>query len=72
MKKENGGKAAGKFDVVGAIMDFESGALDEAGTLSLFQHLVDTGMAWQLQGSYGRAAQALLDQGLIKPAEAAQ
>ena len=55
------------YDQVGAIMAFEQGDLDEEGTLELFQHLVDTGLAWQLQGFYGRAAKALLDQGLIHP-----
>jgi hypothetical protein len=57
------------FDLVGAIMDFESGAMEtEKEVLDLFQHLVDTGMAWTLQGSYGRAAASLLEQGLISPA----
>ena len=57
-----------RYNVVSAIMDYESGALDADSTGELFQHLVDTGMAWQLQGSYGRAAQHLIDVGLITPA----
>lgn len=32
----------------------------------MWQHLVDTGQAWSLQGWYGRTAQALLDAGEIK------
>lgn len=55
-----------QYDVVGAIMDFELGELDQDGTIRLFQHLVDTGMAWSLQGSYGRMAKALIENGYVK------
>lgn len=58
-----------KYDYVAAIIDYEDGKLDEAGVLELLQYLVDTGLAWNLQGSYGRAAASLLEQGLIKPAK---
>lgn len=58
------------FDRVGAIMAYEQGDLDEDATLELFQHLVDTGLAWKLQGNYGRTAAALIKSGYItrKPA----
>lgn len=33
-----------------------------------WQHLVNTGLAWRLQGWFGRQAQALIDAGEIQPA----
>lgn len=53
------------FDFVGAIMDYEAGDLEECDVLTLFQYLVDTGLAWQLQGSYGRTAADLIEQGWV-------
>ena len=47
------------------IIAYEQGDLDDEKTLELFQHLVDSGLAWTLQGHYGRTAQAFLDAGLI-------
>ena len=56
------------LDVVGSIIAWEQGSLDYDATLRLFQHLVDTGLAWELQGVYGRTARYMLDTGLIRPA----
>lgn len=48
---------------VDKIMAFESGELDEDGIIELFQELIDSGLVWQLQGSYGRTARALISAG---------
>jgi hypothetical protein len=45
------------------IIDYECGLLDQDDTIMLFQKLIDTGVAWQLQGSYGRTAAALIEAG---------
>jgi hypothetical protein len=54
------------MDVLDQIIQYENGNLDEEGVLDLFQHLVDTGLAWSLQGSYGRQAMAFIQAGLIE------
>ena len=48
------------------MISYEQGDLSYEDTLELFQELVDTGLAWKLQGSYGRTAQALIDAGEIQ------
>lgn len=50
------------------IIAFEQGELGEAETIAMFQGLINSGMAWQLQGSYGRTATALIEAGLCERA----
>ena len=52
-----------EFDTVGYIMDYESGEISDERVLELFSHLIKTGQAWTLQGSYGRQVRRLIDCG---------
>jgi hypothetical protein len=47
------------------IIDYEEGKLNESETINLFQQLVDCGLAWNLQGHYGRTAYTMIEEGLI-------
>lgn len=44
------------------------GATDEE-RIEAWQHLIDTGLAWTLQGTFGRTAQSLIEAGICNPAE---
>lgn len=50
---------------VGKIIEYEAGEMSEDDTIAFFQELVDSGMAWSLQGHYGRTAAMLIDAGLV-------
>lgn len=66
MKTKNASKKnAPKFDMIGQIIAFEGGELDESGVIELFQYLISSGTIYHLQGSYGRTAQSLINAGLI-------
>jgi len=40
---------------------------NEADYLEAWQYLVDTGLAWKLQGWFGRTAKQLIHEGYIHP-----
>ncbi|KPC89286.1 hypothetical protein ADL35_02275 [Streptomyces sp. NRRL WC-3753] len=52
-------------DITIDLISFELGELDDAETLDLFATLIKSGMAWSLQGTYGRTARRLIGAGLI-------
>lgn len=52
-------------DLVGQVIAYENGEMDEDEVVEFFQGLVDSGLAWRLQGSYGRQAAALIDGGYV-------
>jgi hypothetical protein len=53
---------------VGDIIRYESGEMSDIEVIEFFQGLIDSGMCWRLQGSYGRMAQRLIDGGYCSPA----
>lgn len=49
------------------IMDYEEGGCSEEEIVAGFQRMIDDGTVWQLQGSYGRTAAALIESGQCQP-----
>jgi len=47
------------------IVRYENGDMTHDEIIVFFQSLVDTGLAWQFQGSYGRMAMHLIEEGLV-------
>lgn len=40
---------------------------DQQQIVDAWQHLIDTGMAWRLQGWFGRRANDLIEHGICQP-----
>jgi len=56
------------LDLTQQIIDYESGDLSTEKTIELFSILIKNGMAWSLQGCYGRTARHLIDIGILNEA----
>ena len=64
MKKEKKQKMD-SYTAVGLAEGFiEADSKDEV--IEAWQYLVNTGLAWQLQGFFGRTAERLIEEGVIK------
>jgi|TARA_R100000697_G_scaffold91351_1_gene103181 fatty acid-binding protein DegV len=51
-------------------IDIVEGVYDDAEdheVIAAWQHLIDTGLVWQLQGFFGRQAARLIDDGVCTP-----
>jgi len=53
------------MDLTMDIIGYEQGELNEQQEKELFAQLIKNGMAWTLQGHYGRTAMAYIDAGLL-------
>ena len=50
------------------ILHFEAGDMHDDDLVGFVQELIDTGLAWQLQGMYGRMATYFIMEGLCQEA----
>lgn len=69
LRKELANQGQPVMPDVGQIMAFEAGELEDEEVIELFQGLINSGMAWRLQGSYGRTAMVLIEAGYCTPAQ---
>jgi hypothetical protein len=56
------------MDHVDKIIAFEQGELEIDEVVDLFQELINSGLAWRLQGCYGRTAARLIEEGYCNAA----
>ena len=52
-----------QYEAVGLAEGFIEGTEEEV--INAWQYLVDTGLAWKLQGFFGRTAKALIEEGIV-------
>ena len=60
------------MQLVDQLIAYEEDQLTEDEQIALFQHLVETGTCWHLEGHYHRVAATLIEGGLIKPPKRAK
>lgn len=61
------------MQLVDRLIAYEEGQItQEDEEIALFQHLIDTGTCWQLDGHYQRVGATLIEAGLIKAPERAK
>jgi len=53
--------------MVDKIIQYENGEMNDEETISFFQELIDSELAWKLQGHYGRTAMFLIEEGQCVP-----
>ena len=56
-------------EFVDKICRYEEGQMTDEEMISFFQELVNNGMAWSLQGHYGRTAMYLIENGYVQKPE---
>jgi hypothetical protein len=59
----------GFVQLVAQLIAYEEGQITQDEEIALFQHLVDTGTCWHLEGHYHRVAATPIEARLVKPLE---
>lgn len=68
MNSKSGTTGKPDLDVIDAVMTWEDDDASEEDRLNAMQRLIDSGVVWSLQGSYGRAANRLIEAGTLRRA----
>jgi hypothetical protein len=56
------------YNAVAAVEGFDGEEHSEEEIVEAWQHLIDTGLCWQLQGWFGRTAAGLIESGVCSKA----
>jgi len=59
------------FEAIGIAEGFVEND-DPEREVAAWQYLIDTGLAWQMQGWFGRVARQLIENGTCKPPQPAE